>query len=93
MISKMSRLIVPFLIVMAVVLAACSTSGSDDEASFAFAEDTAASSGTFVTAQVKSEMSADEADEMAVMLAWCHTGSTEIIALRNGYAGRSMLAQ
>jgi alanine-glyoxylate transaminase/(R)-3-amino-2-methylpropionate-pyruvate transaminase len=37
--------------------------------------------------------SGTEADEMAVMLAWCHTGSTEIIALRNGYAGRSMLAQ
>ena len=33
------------------------------------------------------------ADEMAVMLAWCHTGSQEIIALRNGYSGRSMLAQ
>lgn len=37
--------------------------------------------------------SGTEADEMAVMLAWCHTGSTEIIALRNGYSGRSMLAQ
>jgi len=37
--------------------------------------------------------SGTEADEMAVMLAWCETGSTEIIALRNGYAGRSMLAQ
>jgi 4-aminobutyrate aminotransferase-like enzyme len=37
--------------------------------------------------------SGTEADEMAVMLAWCKTGNTEIIALRNGYAGRSMLAQ
>lgn len=37
--------------------------------------------------------SGTEADEMAVMLAWCHTGSTELIALRNGYSGRSMLAQ
>jgi 4-aminobutyrate aminotransferase-like enzyme len=33
------------------------------------------------------------ADEMAVMLAMSHTGSSELIALRNGYAGRSMLAQ
>ena len=63
MISKMSRLIVPILIVMAVVLAACSTSGSDDEASFAFAEDTAASSGTFVTTPVESEMAAADAGE------------------------------
>ena len=37
--------------------------------------------------------SGTEADEMAVMLAWSHTGSTEIVALRNGYSGRSMLAQ
>jgi len=34
-----------------------------------------------------------EADEMAVMLAMCHTGNAELIALRNGYSGRSMLAQ
>jgi len=34
-----------------------------------------------------------EADETAVMLAMCHTGHPEIIALRNGYSGRSMLAQ
>lgn len=37
--------------------------------------------------------SGTEADEMAVMLAFAHTGSTELIALRNGYSGRSMLAQ
>ncbi len=37
--------------------------------------------------------SGTEADETAVMLAMTHTGSGEIIALRNGYAGRSMLAQ
>ncbi len=34
-----------------------------------------------------------EADETAVMLAYCHTGSSELIALRNSYSGRSMLAQ
>ena len=34
-----------------------------------------------------------EADEMAVMLAMCHTGNSELIALRNSYSGRSMLAQ
>jgi len=44
-------------------------------------------SQTFFTA------SGTEADEMAVMLAFAHTGSTELIALRNGYSGRSMLAQ
>lgn len=37
--------------------------------------------------------SGTEADEMAVMLAFAHTGSTELIALRNGYSGRSLLAQ
>ncbi len=37
--------------------------------------------------------SGTEADEMAVMLAYAHTGSTELIALRNGYSGRSLLAQ
>jgi len=37
--------------------------------------------------------SGTEADEMAVMMAMSHTGSTELIALRNGYSGRSMLAQ
>jgi alanine-glyoxylate transaminase/(R)-3-amino-2-methylpropionate-pyruvate transaminase len=34
-----------------------------------------------------------EADETAVMLAMCHTGNSELIALRNSYSGRSMLAQ
>ena len=34
-----------------------------------------------------------EADEMAVMLAMSHTGASELVALRNGYSGRSMLAQ
>jgi 4-aminobutyrate aminotransferase-like enzyme len=34
-----------------------------------------------------------EADETAVMLAMVHTGHQEIIALRNSYSGRSMLAQ
>ena len=37
--------------------------------------------------------SGTEADETAVMLAMTHTGAGEIIALRNGYSGRSMLAQ
>jgi 4-aminobutyrate aminotransferase-like enzyme len=37
--------------------------------------------------------SGTEADETAVMLAFSHTGSTELVALRNGYSGRSMLAQ
>lgn len=37
--------------------------------------------------------SGTEADEMAVMLAMCHTGRQEVIALRNGYSGRSALAQ
>ncbi len=34
-----------------------------------------------------------EADETAVMLAMCYTGNSELIALRNSYSGRSMLAQ
>jgi 4-aminobutyrate aminotransferase-like enzyme len=34
-----------------------------------------------------------EADETAVMMAQMATGRTEVIALRHGYAGRSMLAQ
>ncbi len=34
-----------------------------------------------------------EADETAVMLAQLSTGATEIVALRHGYSGRSMLAQ
>ena len=34
-----------------------------------------------------------EADETAVMLAQLYTGNTEILALRHGYSGRSMLAQ
>ena len=37
--------------------------------------------------------SGTEADETAVMMAELHTGSNEIVALRHGYAGRSMLAQ
>jgi 4-aminobutyrate aminotransferase-like enzyme len=37
--------------------------------------------------------SGTEADETAVMMAELHTGSTEIVALRYGYSGRSMLAQ
>ncbi len=37
--------------------------------------------------------SGTEADEMAVMLAMSHTGKQELIALRNGYSGRSALAQ
>ena len=42
---------------------------------------------TFFTA------SGTEADETAVMLAFSHTGSNELIALRHGYSGRSALAQ
>ena len=37
--------------------------------------------------------SGTEADETAVMMAQLHTGRTEIVALRHGYSGRSMLAQ
>jgi len=37
--------------------------------------------------------SGTEADEMAVMLAQVHTKSHELIALRHGYSGRSLLAQ
>lgn len=37
--------------------------------------------------------SGTEADETAVMLAQVYTGATELIALRHGYSGRSMLAQ
>jgi len=37
--------------------------------------------------------SGTEADETAVMLAQLHTGRQEIIALRHGYSGRSMLGQ
>ena len=37
--------------------------------------------------------SGTEADETAVMLAQLSTGNTEIVALRHGYSGRSMLAQ
>ena len=37
--------------------------------------------------------SGTEADETAVMMAELFTGSNEIIALRHGYSGRSMLAQ
>src|ERR1700679_1678986 len=37
--------------------------------------------------------SGTEADETAVALAMAHTGSTELIALRHGYSGRSLLAQ
>ena len=37
--------------------------------------------------------SGTEADETAVMMAELFTGSTEVVALRHGYSGRSMLAQ
>ncbi|GAC1351525.1 MAG: aspartate aminotransferase family protein [Polyangiales bacterium] len=37
--------------------------------------------------------SGTEADETAVMLAQVHTGNQELIALRHGYSGRSLLAQ
>ena len=37
--------------------------------------------------------SGTEADETGVMMAQLATGSTEIIALRHGYSGRSLLAQ
>lgn len=37
--------------------------------------------------------SGTEADETAVMLAQVYTGALEIIALRHGYSGRSLLAQ
>ena len=37
--------------------------------------------------------SGTEADETAVALAQLHTGRQEVIALRHGYSGRSMLAQ
>jgi len=37
--------------------------------------------------------SGTEADETAVMMAQLATGNTEIVALRHGYSGRSMLAQ
>ena len=69
MIPRMSRLVVPLLIVMSIVLAACS-GGSDDAESFSIASDsilatadTAAlsgASGFAVKSQVEAEMSADE---------------------------------
>jgi len=37
--------------------------------------------------------SGTEADEMAVMMAQLKTGNQELIALRHGYSGRSLLAQ
>jgi alanine-glyoxylate transaminase / (R)-3-amino-2-methylpropionate-pyruvate transaminase len=37
--------------------------------------------------------SGTEADETAVTLAQVHTGNSELIALRHGYSGRSLLAQ
>jgi len=37
--------------------------------------------------------SGTEADETAVVLAQVHTGAQEIVALRHGYSGRSLLAQ
>ena len=37
--------------------------------------------------------SGTEADETAVMMAQLYTGNTEIIALRHGFSGRSLLAQ
>ncbi len=38
-------------------------------------------------------VSGTEADETAVMLAQVHTGNSELIALRHGYSGRSLLTQ
>ena len=43
--------------------------------------------------QVFLATSGTEADETAVMLAQLFTGSSEIVALRHGYSGRSALAQ
>ncbi|HIA29484.1 MAG TPA: aminotransferase class III-fold pyridoxal phosphate-dependent enzyme, partial [Candidatus Marinimicrobia bacterium] len=37
--------------------------------------------------------SGTEADETAVMMAQLYTGNSELIALRHGYSGRSLLAQ
>ena len=37
--------------------------------------------------------SGTEADETAVMMAQLYTGNSEILALRHGYSGRSLLAQ
>ena len=37
--------------------------------------------------------SGSEADEAAVMMAQAHTGNTEVLALRHGYSGRTLLAQ
>jgi 4-aminobutyrate aminotransferase-like enzyme len=37
--------------------------------------------------------SGTEADETAVMMAQLYTGRSEVVALRHGYSGRSMLAQ
>ena len=37
--------------------------------------------------------SGSEADEAAVMMAQSYTGNTEVIALRHGYSGRTLLAQ
>jgi 4-aminobutyrate aminotransferase-like enzyme len=37
--------------------------------------------------------SGTEADETAVMMAQVYTGRSEVVALRHGYSGRSMLAQ
>jgi 4-aminobutyrate aminotransferase-like enzyme len=44
-------------------------------------------------AQTYFTASGTEADETAVMMAQLATGSSEIVALRHGYSGRSMLAQ
>lgn len=63
MIPRMSRLIVPLLIVMAFALAACG-SGSNDEAAFASAEDTAASSGASTFGFDDAEMAAEEKEVM-----------------------------
>ena len=57
MIPRMSKLITPILIMMAVLLAACSIR-SDGEVTFA--EDTAASSGFSAMPQVKFEMTGDK---------------------------------
>lgn len=43
--------------------------------------------------QIYFTASGTEADETAVMMAELFTGNSEVIALRHGYSGRSMLAQ
>ncbi|MCH7789378.1 MAG: aspartate aminotransferase family protein [Acidobacteria bacterium] len=57
-----------------------------------FAEDVAAVSG-IPDARVFFTASGTEANDTAVMLACAHRGSNEILAMRNGYHGRSYTAQ